>query len=179
MNQKITVFRQTYTKLQLLTFLLILVMALALIIYLITSGQTTSSSGNPVNSSAISGTRPSASDKAILAPAKVPPVVAECSQTLSYSSDGVPGPLTCSDNDLNRQAWNALAAQEPSVMSLGYSPSLSSVQSAICSDANASAADSKPGADNALETADYQISALYYGWNFGSSPTNILSSSNC
>ena len=61
-------------------------------------------------------------------------------------------------------------------MSLGYSPTQSDVESAVCSDITAAASDSAPGADNAIETAVFQISALYYGWNNAGSISSDISS---
>jgi hypothetical protein len=112
-----------------------------------------------------------------LSPASVAPKVAECNQAISYSSSGVPAPLQCSNGYLNAEAWNALSAQEPKVMTLGYGPSQSDVQSAICGDISAAASDSAPGADNAIETSAFQISALYYGWDFAGSASSYIA--NC
>jgi hypothetical protein len=115
----------------------------------------------------------------VLAPATVPSKVAECDQSLSYGSDGNPSPVKCLNGSLNVLEWNALATLEPRVMSLGNSATSAQVQSDICSDANAADADSSVSASNAFEESVYQISALYYGWNFSSDPSVVLSNGAC
>lgn len=116
---------------------------------------------------------------ALLAPATVASKTAECTQVITYNSNGTSGPIACSNGNLNVTEWNALAALEPKVMSLGYSPSLSQVESAICSDASDSASDESTTDSNLIESVTYQISAMYYGWNFSPSPTSVLSNSSC
>jgi hypothetical protein len=105
----------------------------------------------------------------------VAPKVQECNQTVGYASNGVPAPLQCANGDVNVAAWDALSAQEPKLMSLGYSPNSADIQTAVCADINASASDSAPGADDALEYSTFQISALYYGWNFAGSASSYIS----
>lgn len=116
---------------------------------------------------------------AILKPATVPSKTIECELQLSYDSNGNPFPLQCSNGDLNVLAWNSLAALEPVVMKLGYSPSKAQVISAICTDGNVADLDSTPAISAPLETSVYQISALYYGWNFNINPSSILSNGSC
>lgn len=170
-----------YSSLQKTIFIVIILITVGVIYYLVTAGKPNSPSVS-ISPTTITGsgssTSPAAS-YAILSPATVAPKVAECSEALSYSSLGVPGPLSCTNGDLNIQAWQSLSAQEPKVMSLGYSANISQVQSAICSDAQAAASDSAPGADNAIEISAYDIANLYFGWNFSSDPTSVLSSGNC
>lgn len=109
----------------------------------------------------------------ILKPATVPPKVAECSQPLAYSSGGNISPYQCSNGDLNVNAWEALSGLELKVMSLGYNPSASLVRSTLCRDAKTNAA-------GYIEQTAYLISALYYGWNFGSNgPDLVLLSGTC
>ncbi len=160
----------SYKMIQNLIKLLIIIGALVLVLLIIidrnnygdTSTKTTSAATNPTT---VLGTPVSVNK--VLTPATVPPKVQECYQTVGYSSTGVPSPLTCVNGAINVNAWNAISAQEPKVMSLGYSPNVSVVQAAVCSDISAASSDSAPGADNDLESSAYQISALYYGWNFG------------
>ncbi len=113
---------------------------------------------------------------AILKPASVPSKVAECSASLTYSSDGNPSPLQCPNGDLNVLAWNSLSALEPQVMKLGYNPSQTQVENAICKDGNAAAVDSAPVILAPIETSIYQISSLYYGWHFSINPAQLLAS---
>jgi hypothetical protein len=116
---------------------------------------------------------------AVLSPATVPSKTAECSQPLSYASDGDSGPIQCASGDLNTLEWNALSALEPSVMSLGYDASETEVQTAICNDASDSDSDANTDAANVIETTTYQISALYYGWSFATNPSAALGNGSC
>lgn len=110
----------------------------------------------------------------ILPPASVPPKINECQQHLTYAANGNPSPIQCSNGALNVLAWNALAAQEPSVMKLGYQASQAQVQAAICKDANAADADSSAIISAPLESTAYHLAALYYGWNLSIDPTAII-----
>lgn len=116
---------------------------------------------------------------AILSPATVPSKIAECSQPLTYASNGNPEPLSCAGGGLNILEWQALAALEPKVMTLGYGASASQVQSAVCTDATDSNSDANTNYSNVIEETTYQISALYYGWNFPSNPAAVLSNGSC
>lgn len=111
---------------------------------------------------------------AILKPATVPSKTAECSQQLSYNSNGDPRPITCSNGELNVLDWQAMAALEPKVMKLGYSPTAAQVEAAICLDGNAANADSNVYITGPLEANAYQISSLYYGWHFSINPIALL-----
>jgi len=148
-----------------------------LIMFLVLSSDSKVKSNNVKSSSHIT-TAGQASFK-ILAPATVAPKSAECSQSVTYASSGQPVPIQCANGDLNVTAWNSLATIEPTVMSLGYSPSQTQVQSSLCQDANAANADSSSSASNAIELEVYQISALYYGWHFPSDPSIVLSNGTC
>lgn len=155
--------------------LLVIVAALVLILIILTNHSNRSGGSNQQPATAAT-TSQTADAYAILSPATVPSKTAECSQSVTYSSSGSPSPLQCSNGNLNIVAWQALSAQEPKVMSLGYSPSASDLQAAVCSDINAAASDSVAGADNAIEQAVLQIASLYYGWSFA----NITGySANC
>lgn len=112
---------------------------------------------------------------AILKPATVPSKITECSQALTYASDGNPAPVQCANGALNVLDWQALAALEPTVMKLGYAASQAQVQSAICTDGSVAAHDYNPGIGVPLETNAYQLASLYYGWNYSLNPRTILS----
>lgn len=114
-----------------------------------------------------------------LSPATVPSKVAECSQTLTYQSTGDSLPVECDNGDLNTLEWNALSALEPKVMTLGYNATESQVQSALCSDASDSDSDANTKSANVIEATTYQIAALYYGWNFATNPSVVLSNGTC
>jgi hypothetical protein len=132
-----------------------------------------------VATSASATSKPQANLYAMLSPAAVPSKVPECSQALSYNSDGDSSPIQCADGSLNVLEWSALSALEPSVMSLGYSPTVAQVESALCTDARDSDSDANTDSANAIEMTTYQISALYYGWNFSSNPSVVLTNGTC
>jgi len=116
---------------------------------------------------------------AVLAPATVPSKTAECSTPISFQTNGDSGPIQCANGDLNATEWNALAALEPSVLGLGYSPSENQVEADLCSDANASNSDANTKNSAIVEQTVYQIASLYYGWSFPSSPVVVLTSGRC
>jgi hypothetical protein len=116
---------------------------------------------------------------AVLSPATVASKTAECSQQITYASNGNSGPVTCANDDLNVLEWNALAALEPTVMSLGYNATAAQVQSALCADAKDSSSDANTSNSNIIEATTYQISALYYGWHFSPDPSAVLSNGTC
>jgi hypothetical protein len=116
---------------------------------------------------------------AVLSPATVPSKVPECSTPVTFQTNGNSGPVQCANGDLNATEWNALSALEPTVMSLGYSATAAQVQAALCSDANASNSDANTKNSFIVEGTVYQISALYYGWNFPSNPSAVLSNGSC
>ena len=127
-------------------------------------------SGSPSNKpslSASSTTTPTSSAPATnatspyatLSPATVASKAAECNQT-------------CPNGDLNVDEWNVLAALEPSVFVLGYGASAAQVQAALCADVGANVS-------NPIEATVYQIAALYYGWNFTSNPSVVLTNGTC
>ena len=151
-------------------FSAVTVLVIAMVAYLIytnthhaiTQDSTSSSSGSSQPTSYI------------LPPANVPPKINECQQHLTYAVNGDPSPIQCSNGALNVLAWNALAAQEPSVMKLGYQTSQAQVQAAICKDANAADADSSAIISAPLESTAYRLAALYYGWGFNLNPTAVI-----
>lgn len=134
----------------------------------------------PSSSSTAPATSVSTNPYAVLAPATVPSKVAECSQAISFASNGTSGPVQCANGNLNIKEWSALAANEPTVMTLGYSPTLSQVENAICTDVKNTQSDANTNNASQIEGVAYQISNLYYGWNFSSAnPMSVLSSGKC
>ncbi len=107
-----------------------------------------------------------------LSPASVPSRTIECKQAITYSTSGVPGPYQCPNGALNITDWKALAALEPSVLNLGYSPSSNQVQNALCNDV-------KANISNPIEETVYSIASLYYGWHFSSNPESIILNGTC
>ena len=108
----------------------------------------------------------------MLSPATVPSKTAECSQSVTYASNGVPGPVQCSNGELNSTEWNALAALEPSILKLGSNVNAGQVQSALCNDV-------ATNISNPIELTVYQIARLYYGWNFSNNPSVVLTNGTC
>jgi len=159
------------------------IFALLVVVIVIAAGffilHDTNSSTSSKTSSTKDVKQTTPSPYATLSPATVPSKVTECTTPISFQSDGNSGPIQCANGDLNVTEWNALSALEPSVMSLGYSPTASQVQSDLCSDANASDSDANTKNSYAVEQTIYQISALYYGWTFPSSIDSMLSSGSC
>lgn len=109
-----------------------------------------------------------------LSPATLPSKVGTCSAPLSYSYNGNPSPVTCGNNLININDWNAIAALEPKVLTLGYQPSLTEVENTICLDANISNTYSDVTINAPLEANAVQLASLYYGWNYTLNVANIL-----
>ncbi len=107
-----------------------------------------------------------------LAPATVPSKTLECIQPITYSTNGVPSPVQCSNGYLNVTEWKALAALEPSVLGLGYSPSVSQVQNALCMDV-------KANISNPIEEKVYSIASLYYDWHLNPNPESVILNGTC
>jgi len=105
-------------------------------------------------------------NRAILVPATVPPVVDECTHQLLTAVDGTVGPLTCPGNQINTLAWQYYATFNPLVMTLGRFATEGEVANALCYDLKNSSIGTIP-----KEVEAYQISALYYGWQFVIPPT--------
>jgi hypothetical protein len=181
MNPSISRTNRSFSGRHILTGLATVVLII-LIIVVVRSGDSKSTPSISANTSAAAKQNTAASKVnpySVLAPATVASKTAECTQAITYNSDGTSGPVACSNGDLNVTEWNALSALEPKVMSLGYSASITQVESAICSDASDSASDESTTDSNLIESTTYQISAMYYGWNFSTSPTSVLTNSSC
>ena len=158
------------------------VILIILVVAVIRTGDSKTTSSVSSNNSAAAKANTTASKTnpyAVLAPATVASKTAECTEAITYNSNGTSGPVACSNGDLNVTEWNALSALEPKVMSLSYGSTLTQVQSALCSDASDSASDESTTDSNLIESITYQISAMYYGWNYSPSPTSVLSNSSC
>jgi hypothetical protein len=110
---------------------------------------------------------------AILAPANVPPDVGLCSQQLLIGADGNAGPISCSNGDLNQLAWQYFAKANLNVMALGSDVLPDQVLRAMCSDVQSG------GSTRVIEISAYNISALYYGWKFGISPSQEFLAGDC
>jgi hypothetical protein len=130
----------------------------------------------PVSSTTTATTTPattkSTASYATLSPATVPSKAPECTQALTFSSDGDSSPIQCSNGDLNVTEWNTLGAFEAKVMTLGYAATSTQVRAALCSDVNANVS-------NAIEETIYQITSLYYGWHFSSNPSVVITNGTC
>ncbi len=111
----------------------------------------------------------SRSQQLALSPATVPPVGGECSQPLEQTVDGSVRPLSCGKK-VNSVAWQDIASNgNPLVMALGQRATPTQVGQALCSDYKTN----KNLDTSQLENA-YQLSALYYGWNFALNPFALL-----
>jgi hypothetical protein len=130
------------------------------------------STGSSTGSSSTGSSSSNTSSNGVLSPATVPSKVTECTQTVSFSTDGVPSPIQCSNGDLNTYAWQSLAALEPKVLDLGYNATSQSVQATLCSDV-------KGNISNVIEENAYKIASLYYGWSFSINPTTVLTNGTC
>lgn len=126
-------------------------------------GHSTSNSNGSANSPATGS----------LAPATVSPSVHLCSHQLLIGADGNASPLTCSNGDLNELAWEYYAKASLNVMALGPDVVPSQVLSAMCSDVSSGESTSL------VEMSAYDISALYYGWHFGISPSQEFQDGDC
>lgn len=154
-----------------ISFVLVILIGLCLSGYLLFSNTHKTNNQASSDSSTASSTN-STSPYAVLPPATVVSKIAECRQQIVFSSNGDSGPITCSNGDLNITEWNGLAALEPSIMTLGYTASVTQVESALCADVGANIS-------NPIEVTNYQISALYYGWNFSSNPSIVITNGSC
>jgi hypothetical protein len=152
--------------------IIVAIIALLFTVHFVTHRHATTSTSTSSTNSTTSSTTSTTNQYAVLSPATVPSKVPECSQTLTFSSTGDPGPITCANNDINILAWQALAALEPKVMTLGYSAASSQVQTTLCADVSANVS-------NTIEETSYQISYLYYGWNFTADPSVVLANDTC
>ena len=158
-----------------IALVLVILTGLCLSGYFLFSGQhKTNKQVLSTNSATSTNTTTSSSSSAytVLSPATVPSKTAECSQQISFSSNGDSGPITCSSGGLNVLEWNALAALEPKVMALGYGATPAQIQSALCSDV-------RVNISNTIELTTYQISSLYYDWSFTTDPSVVLTNGTC
>jgi hypothetical protein len=157
-----------------IAFVLVVITGLCLSGYLLFSSQKTGKQASSTNPATTTNTtaKSTSSVYAVLSPATVPSKTAECSQQISFSSNGNSGPITCNNEDLNVTEWDSLSALEPKVMTLGYSATSAEVQSALCADVHANIS-------NPIEETTYQIAALYYGWIFTTNPSSVITDGSC
>jgi hypothetical protein len=157
-----------------IAFVLVIIMGLFLSGYLLFSSdhKTNKLASSSSSTTSTTTTNSTSSSYAVLSPATVPSKTAECTQAISFSSNGDSGPISCTAGGLNITEWNSLAALEPTVMALGYGATSIDVQSALC-------ADVQENISNPIEVTTYQIAALYYGWNFSSNPTAVITNGTC
>jgi hypothetical protein len=136
-----------------------------------------SAGASTASASADSG---AAADLAVLAPAAVPPVSAECAEQLTYGADGNISPLTCANGGVNTPAWHILAYGESGttlnsseLLRLGRYANPTQVYQAMCYD-YANVYKTKPITESAEE-----IAQAYYGWVFGVDPVQNFETSGC
>jgi hypothetical protein len=125
--------------------------------------------------------RPAAAT-AILAPATVLPVSAECSLPILKDADGNVTPLLCPDGGVNVRAWRVYARGHLSngpphwskVMSLGRGATANQVFDAMCTD-QLQVYDAGP-----ITYSAEQLAAAYYGWRFrGNDPATEWGNRPC
>ena len=87
--------------------------------------------------------------------------------------DGTVGPLKCPGNQLNVLAWQYYAKFDPVVMELGRYATEGQVAATLCSDVH------NGRIWNPQEDEAYQVSPLYYGWQFVIPPTAGDALLNC
>jgi hypothetical protein len=151
---------------------------LALVAAILFSGCSTSSSGVAVGSPsptsiASPGASPLAVARQILPPARSLPLVALCSQPIATQPDGNAAPLLCTNGALNVLAWKHYAPFGARVLGAGRGATLESVKAALCRDVNLS------HTAIPIELSAHDLASAYYGWNFDSDPTEVLSTSSC
>jgi hypothetical protein len=108
-----------------------------------------------------------------LTPARVPPVVGECS--LGSSTSDPPPVVTCPNGDLNVEAWTGSGYVEAA----GRKATLGTVEADLCRDQVTLALTIPPAlAITSLEN-EYSVSAVYYGWKFNLTPATLLAEAHC
>jgi hypothetical protein len=106
-----------------------------------------------------------------LAPATVPPVVAECNEQLQFGADGTATPLTCGNGAINVAAWRYYARLGAPVLRLSRGATPGEVARALCNGLR--------GTTIPIQTAAYHLADIYYGWRFGIDPSSGLSTGAC
>jgi predicted Ser/Thr protein kinase len=111
-------------------------------------------------------TRTQPSNRAILAPATVPPSVDECRQQLMFAVDGTAGPVKCANGDVNVVAWKYYARDgHRRILSLGRFATPQQALDAMCNDGSSTIP---------LEQQAYLLAATYYGWQFAGDPSGAF-----
>lgn len=129
----------------------------------ISTTSTTTTSSSPLT------TRTQPANRAILAPATVPPSVDECQRQLMFAVDGTAGPVKCANGDVNVVAWTYYARDgHARLLSLGPFATPQQALQAMCKDASSTIP---------LEDEAYQLARTYYGWRFAVDPSTAYPSS--
>jgi hypothetical protein len=118
---------------------------------------------------------------AVLAPAAVQPVSAECTERVTYEADGNVTPLTCPNGGVNTIAWHVYAygqsgttPDSSQLLSLGRYASPARVYQAMCYD------DVNVYKTGALTERAEEIAQAYYGWQFaGGTPLQEFETDGC
>jgi hypothetical protein len=121
----------------------------------------------------ISSSAGNQSSQMALSPAGVPPKIGLCRQQLQIGANGNAGPIKCGDGRLNQLAWEYFAKLNLNVMAVGPNVLPDQVLRVMCSDVTSG------GSTRVIEITAYNLSALYYGWNFGISPLDEFLTGNC
>lgn len=117
-------------------------------------------------------------NRLIVQPATVPPVLNECWEGSPFDN----APTTCPDGDINLASWPGSLAGPgavSAVATLTRNASVSAVELALCQDQRqASAGGGTPYTTAGLEN-EYAFWEAYYGWSFGVTPSEVVSSAGC
>lgn len=142
--------------------------------------QSTTTPSAPSSPSAGASTASAPADLAVLTPATVPPVSAECTEQVTYDADGNVSPLTCANGGVNTVAWQNYAYGQTTTLDgsellrLGRYASPAQVYQAMCYD-YADVYKTKPATESAEE-----IAQAYYGWKFaGGTPLQEFAQTGC
>jgi hypothetical protein len=128
------------------------------------------------------GLRQLSNPRAVLAPARVPPVKNECLRALLHDADGNVQPVLCPNGGVNVDAWRHYArgwvGHPPLIwsktMGLGPHPSAKDVFDAMCVDM------AKVYGTIPLTESAETLAAAYYGWRFSrGNPSQELGNQPC
>jgi hypothetical protein len=118
-------------------------------------------------------------NRLIVQPATAPPVLNECWEGSPYAN----APTTCPDGDINLASWPGSlagpAGAVSAVATLTRNASVSAVEVALCQDQrHVSSGRGTPYTAAELEN-EYAFWAAYYGWSFGVTPSEVVTSAGC
>jgi hypothetical protein len=108
----------------------------------------------------------------VLPPATVLPVVPLCGTPIQLYQDGNAGPLVCADGGIVVAAWTYFGPIDPNTLSVGPSPTVTTVEAAMC-------ADLVLHATNPMVEIDYKLAAAYYGWHLSFDLLGFLMYGTC